>query len=200
MSVKKFLLKIIKYIPHSEFKNSLYRNLFGYKIGEKVTIGKSFIYANKVEIGDNVFIANKNTFSCGSIKIGSNTSIHSGNLFIGGSVFTIGNKSRIINNHYFDLWNSIAIGNNTWVAGKNSEFWTHGSTHTKTKNKDLSIIIGNDIYIGSSTKMAAGTKINDINLIGLGSVVSGEFKEKQTIIAGNPAKVVKNQIDWRVNW
>ncbi|WP_290469532.1 hypothetical protein [Lacinutrix sp. MedPE-SW] len=76
------------------------KNIFGYKIGENVTIGKAYINCKKVIIGDNVKIAN-------------------------------GNNSRVINNHYFDVWNNITIGNDSWIAGKNSEFWTHGSIHKK---------------------------------------------------------------------
>ena len=98
------------------------------------------------------------------------------------------------------MWNSIKIGDNTWIAGKNSQFWTHGSIHTKNENKDLSINIGNNVYVGSSCCFAPGIVINSINLIGLGSVVTNSFPQSETIIAGNPAVVVKQAIDWRLNW
>ena len=197
---KVFILKFIKHIPINFLKIFLLRNLFGYQIGKGVRIGKLIINWNKVDIGNNVYIANNNVFSCDEISIGANTSIHSGNTFRGKGTFTIGKHSRIINNHYFDLWNSIKIGNSTWIAGRNSEFWTHGSIKTKTNNKDLSIEIGDNVYVGASSKFAPGTKIESLNLISLGSMVSGVFNEKETIIMGNPAEVVKDNIDWRDNW
>lgn len=200
MKFRLLLLKLIKYIPSYSIKNFFYRVLLGYSIGKNVRIGKSIINCKKVHIGNNVFIADNNIFSCSEVIIGNDTSIHSGNKFVGVSIFSIGNNSRIINNHYFDLWNNIKIGNNTWIAGKNSQFWTHGSIHTKNGTKDLSIKINDDVYIGSSSLFAPGVVIESINLIGLGSVVSGVFNESKTIIAGNQAKVIKQNIDWRVNW
>ncbi len=198
--MKIFILKIIKYLPFNFLKIFLLNNGFGYTIGHGVKIGKSIINCKKVSIGDNVYIASRNVFSCSEIKIGSDTKIHSGNTFIGKESFVIGKNSRIINNHYFDLWHQIKIGDNTWIAGRNSEFWTHGSIKTKTNNKDLSIVIGDDVYIGSSSKFAPGSKVNSRNLVSLGSMVSGEFNENETIIMGNPATIVKTGIDWRENW
>lgn len=200
MVSKRLLLKFIKHVPPYELKNILLRKLLGYSIGKNVRIGKAIINCKKVVIGDNVFIANNNVISCMELYIGPNTSIHSGNNVIGQGIFTIGESSRIINNHFFDLWNNITIGNRTWIAGKESQFWTHGSLKTKNNTKDLSIKIGDDVYVGSASLFAPGTQICDVNLIGLGSVVNGNFLEKNTLIAGNPAHVIKNNIDWRVNW
>ncbi|RZJ50187.1 MAG: hypothetical protein EOO44_16870 [Flavobacterium sp.] len=178
----------------------LLKKLFNYSIGKNVKIGKSIIKCNKVVIGDNVFIAGNNLIVCNELSIGSNSSIHSGNVILGKANFTLGANSRIINNHHFDLWNNIQIGNNTWIAGKGSQFWTHGSIHTKLNNKDLSIIIKNDVYVGSACYFAPGVVIESENLIGLGSVVAKSFTENKNIIAGNPANVVKRDIDWRENW
>jgi acetyltransferase-like isoleucine patch superfamily enzyme len=200
MKMKSIGLRIIKLIPISALKVFLLRRIYGYSIGENVKIGRVVINCNKVMIGDNVLIGDKTIISCNELYIGSNTSIHSGNVIQGSANFYIGNNSRIINNHYFDLWNNIHIGNNTWIAGKNSEFWTHGSIHTKNSEKDLSIKIKDYVYIGSSSLFAPGVVIESVNLIGLGSVVTGIFKENETIIAGNPAKIVKKNIDWRSNW
>lgn len=200
MKIKSIILRIIKFIPNYEFKVFLLKQIFGYSIGKNVKIGRAVINCNKVVIGDNVLIADRTTISCNELYIGANTSIHSGNVIQGSANFYLGSNSRIINNHYFDLWNNIHIGNNTWIAGKNSEFRTHGSVHTKDNEKDLSIIIKDHVYIGSSSLFAPGVVIESVNLVGLGSVVSGIFKESLTIIAGNSAKVVKNNIDWRSNW
>ncbi|TYA71417.1 acyltransferase [Seonamhaeicola marinus] len=178
----------------------LLKRLFSYEIGSNVKIGRAIINCKDVSIGDNVSIGNRNTFSCKSLKIGANTKIFSGNLFLGNGEFSIGENSRIINNHFFDLYNNIALGNNTWVAGRDSQFWTHGSIHTKTATKDLSIKIENNVYIGSASRFAPGTKLSSTNLVGLGSIVSGNFNTTNTIIMGNPAKIVKQDIDWRQNW
>jgi acetyltransferase-like isoleucine patch superfamily enzyme len=200
MTIKAISLRIIKFIPVATIKVYLLRKLFGYSIGKNVRIGKAIIHCKKVNIGDNVFIADRNVISCNELKIGSNTAIHSGNIIQGGANFYIGNNSRIINNHFFDVWSSIEIGNNTWIAGRNSQFWTHGSIHTKNSAKDLSIHIKDNVYVGSASMFCPGAMVASDNLIGVGSVVSGQFVESKTIIAGNRAKVVKQAIDWRENW
>ncbi|QOG03814.1 hypothetical protein [Flavobacterium sp. MDT1-60] len=197
---KSLFLKIIKHMPSNSLRIFLLEKMFGYSIGKNVKIGKVIINCNKVTIGDNVYIANNNLILCKELSIGQKTSIHSGNVFQGSANFSIGTNSRIINNHYFDLYHNIEIGNNTWIAGKGSQFWTHGSIHTKLKTKDLSIKIKNDIYIGSASCFAPGVCIESENLIGLGSVITKSFLENKTIIAGNPAIVVKQDVDWRINW
>lgn len=197
---KSIFLKIIKHLPVNSVRIFVLKKALGYSIGKNVKIGKVIINCNKVTIGDNVYIASNNIISCNELSIGQKTSIHSGNVFQGSANLSIGANSRIINNHYFDLYNNIEIGNNTWIAGKGSQFWTHGSIYTKLKNKNLSIVLKNDIYIGSASYFAPGVFIESKNLVGLGSVVAKSFLEKRTIIAGNPAVIVKQDIDWRVNW
>ena len=93
------------------------------------------------------------------------------------------------------MHNNVVIGNNTWVAGKGSQFWTHVSIHTKTGHKDLSIAIGDIVYIGSKACFASEVKIESLNLISLGSLVSQSILVKKNIIAGNLSKIVKENID-----
>lgn len=200
MNLKIIKIKAIKFVPTSFLKVHLLRYFFGFSIGKNVKIGKVIFNCKMVTIGDNVYIADNNVFSCNNLTIGANTAIHSGNVVQGAQNFSVGRNSRIINNHFFDVWNSIYIGDNTWIAGKNSQFWTHGSIHTKQGIKDLSIAIKDDVYVGSSCLFSPGTIVDSLNLVGLGSVVSGEFNVNNCIIAGNPATVVKNNIVWRENW
>ena len=197
--MKKILFAIIKRLPTNSLRVFFYRFFFNYRIGKNVSIGKCVINAKKVDIGDNVLIRSDNNISCNVLKINDGVSIHSGNKIIGSANFTIGKQSRIINDHFIDLYNNVTIGENSWLAGKNSQIWTHGSIHTKS-GKDLTVSIGNNVYIGSNTSIAPGVKIGAINLIGLGSVVTKSYTDSKTIIAGNPAIIVKENIDWRKEW
>jgi acetyltransferase-like isoleucine patch superfamily enzyme len=197
---KSLYVRIIRRCPTNYVRILFYRKLLGYRIGENVKIGRCTINCNTVIIGDNVLIRDNNSISCDSLSVGSNTKIHSGNIIQGSSSFSMGNNSRIINEHFIDLWNDVKIGNNTWLAGKGSQLWTHGSIHTKTGLKNLSIHIMDDVYVGSGVKIAPGVLIKSINLIGLGSVVYQSVLTQKNIIVGNPATIVKEKIDWRENW
>jgi len=197
---KPLIAKIIKRIPFNVLRVFFYRRLLNYNIGHNVKIGRSLINCNTVIIGDNVIIRHNNSISCDLFSVGSNTKIHSGNTIVGKSSFSIGENSRIINDHFIDLWNNVNIGNNTWIAGRGSQFWTHGSIHTKKGTKNLGITIKDNVYISSNSSIAPGVTIEGDNLIGLGSVVSKSILLKRNIVTGNPAIVVKQNVDWRENW
>jgi acetyltransferase-like isoleucine patch superfamily enzyme len=200
MLPKKILFKIITLCPFLSIRLWIYKNLFHYSIGKNTYIGRSIINAKKVTIGANVRIVHHISITCNQLDIGDGTSILSGTVIQGDGSFTIGKNSRIINDHYIDLGNDVRIGNNTWLAGKQSQIWTHGSLHTKTGEKDLRVVIGDDIYIGSNTLIAPGVHIAHLNLIGMGSVVTKSIETSRNVVAGNPATIVKQDIDWRENW
>ncbi|MCH8536090.1 MAG: hypothetical protein LAT51_13550, partial [Flavobacteriaceae bacterium] len=93
----------------------------------------------------------------------------------------------------------VNIGNNSWLAGDYSQIWTHGSLKTKL-GKDLSVKIGDNVYLGSGVLIAPGVKINSNNLIGLGSVVLSSIEKKYCVVSGNPSVIVKENVNWRDNW
>ena len=199
--IRKILFKIIKNCPLNYLRKIIYRRFFNYSIGENVYIGKSVINCNQFSIEANAYIGDNNFISSKSVvRIGPGSKIISDNFIIGSSSFSLGKNSRIIQNHYLDLTNPISIGEHTWLAGRNSEIWTHGSTQTKLGLKDLGVTIGNHVYLGSSCLIAPGVKINNLNLIGLGSVVMQSIEGTSNIVIGNPAKITKTDFDWRRNW
>lgn len=55
-------------------------------------------------------------------------------------------------------------------------------------------IIGNDVWIGQNTTIMPGVHIGDGVIIGANSVVGGNV-EPYTIVAGNPARVIRKRFD-----
>ena len=55
-------------------------------------------------------------------------------------------------------------------------------------------IVGNDVWIGENVSILPGVKIGDGAIIGMNSVV-GSNVEPYTIVAGNPAKVIRKRFD-----
>ncbi len=68
--------------------------------------------------------------------------------------------------------------------------------NNKCINKNKPIIVGDNVWIGCRNLILKGTYIGDNIVIGAQSKLSGEFREENTIISGNPAKVVKKDIVW----
>ena len=55
-------------------------------------------------------------------------------------------------------------------------------------------VIGNDVWIGQNALILPGTRIGDGAIIGANSVIGGNV-EPYTVVAGNPAKVIKKRFD-----
>ncbi len=56
------------------------------------------------------------------------------------------------------------------------------------------VIIGNDVWIGANVLILSGINVGDGSIIGAGSVVT-KAVEPYSIVAGNPAKVIKKRFD-----
>ncbi len=101
-------------------------------------------------------------------------------------------NSRISSRHLFDVAGSIIIGENSHIAGANSQFWTHGASVTKRN-----IHIGKNCYIGSAVRFKPGASIGNGNIVGIGSVVTRNFNSENVMIGGNPATILKNNYYWK---
>lgn len=73
-----------------------------------------------------------------------------------------------------------------------------GWTQTPPAREDLPLkgdtVIGNDVWIGQNATILPGVHIGDGAIIGLGSIV-GHDVEPYTIVAGNPARVIRKRFD-----
>ena len=69
----------------------------------------------------------------------------------------------------------------------------------KVCNYPEPIEIKDHVWIGSSVKICKGVTIAENNMIGMGSVVTKSFLETNCVIAGNPAKIVKRNVNWDVD-
>lgn len=58
------------------------------------------------------------------------------------------------------------------------------------------VYIGESSFIGAKTVILAGTKIGKNCIVGAGSVLPGKEYPDNSIIVGNPGRVIGNTIDW----
>lgn len=57
------------------------------------------------------------------------------------------------------------------------------------------IIVGKNSFIGARVTLLPGTEIGENCIIGAGSVVKGKIPNN-SIVIGNPAKIIGNTLDW----
>lgn len=63
-------------------------------------------------------------------------------------------------------------------------------------NPSRDIIIGNHVWIGKENTILKGAMVRDNSIIGAKSLVTKTFNEENVIITGNPARIIKTNINW----
>lgn len=88
----------------------------------------------------------------------------------------------------------VTIGNNVFIGPNVSIFTACHPLDSEERNRGvqwaLPVTIGNDVWIGGDVTILPGVTIGDGVTIGAGSVVTKDVAP-QTVVAGNPAIVIK---------
>jgi acetyltransferase-like isoleucine patch superfamily enzyme len=133
------------------------------------------------------------------------------------AVITIGRNGKVNSNTLFIIMHELKIGNEcniSWNCQFLDDYFhrihyeddfgedvekidtekraTNGSAYMNSNG----IYIGDHVWIGCNTKIYKGSFIGDGCVVASDSVVKGRFEEKNVLIAGNPARVVKRNISW----
>lgn len=121
----------------------------------------------------------------------------------GGCEFIIGDNPRINSKALFVLTekgHNVLIGNNCRFAEEAVLFAADGHSVVDKDTKKLlnrastPVIIGDNCWIGFRSFLTKRTVLPDFTIVAAMSVVSQKFNESYTIIAGNPARIVKNNV------
>ena len=201
----------------SFLKRPMYRWFFGYRIGKRVRIGVSIIDAKHCTIADDVNIGHLNVvIRVKHLEIGDHAKVGHLNIIRGGDEVKLGRYSEIIRmneinsiaepdvvnqidprfllgegsvitaGHKIDFTDRVTIGRRSILGGRNSSLWTHNRQRTRP------IDIGSFAYIGSEIRVAPGGSVPSRCIVGIGSVITSELTEEGKLIAGVPAKAVKD--------
>ena len=177
-------------------KNSTVEIWEPYKFVKKFGSKKSKIYID----GDDNYIRIKNTkHSIYSLRIlGLN---NNNKVFIGENFFSTGNL-QVEFAKCSDL--SLSIGDNCMFGqGVNimlDDFHkimdlTSGEQINKPKK---GIFIGNNVWLARDVRVLKDVSIADNTVVATGSIVTKSSFDNNVILAGIPAKVVKNNITWGI--
>ena len=219
-SKSRLLMLAMCAILPSFLKRPVYRLFFGYKIGKRVRIGLTLLDAGECSIDDDVSIGHFNVVTrVRKLVVKDHVRIGHLNIIRGGDevslgryceimrmneinsipdpdvvnqiepVFLLGDGSIVTTGHKIDFTDRVEIGRRVILGGRNSSLWTHNRQRT------MPIRIGSLVYIGSEIRMAPGSTIPPRSIVGMGSVITNELTEEGKLIAGVPAKMVKDLSD-----
>ncbi len=151
------------------------------KLGKKVLICGG-IYINDCTIGDYTYISGN---SFGGIVSG----FHHTRI---GKYCSIGNHIETLTESSHNYRKKMQY---PFYSMPNSP--KYNPQKAKTEIVIRPIVIGNDVWIGTNVTILGGVNIGDGAVIGAGSIVTKDVKP-YTIVAGNPAKYLKNRFDDKI--
>ena len=63
-------------------------------------------------------------------------------------------------------------------------------------NQNKSVFVGKGAWLGAEVTLLKGSYIPDSCIVGYGSIVTKKFDKENCIIAGYPAKLIKENVNW----
>jgi len=115
------------------------------------------------------------------------------------AVVTIGSGGYINCNTNLIIMHRLQIGDNcaiSWDCQFLDEDF-HEIGYSGKKSNENSIVIGNNVWIGCGVKIYKGTVIPNGCVIASDTTVRGVFEIENSLIGGNPARVIKEGVQWK---
>lgn len=102
------------------------------------------------------------------------------------------NNFQGVGNYFQALDGEIHIGHGTWIAMNVGIITTnHALENPNNHEAGRDVIIGKNCWLGMNSIILPGVTLGDHTVVGAGSVVTKSFSEGNCVIAGNPAKKIK---------
>lgn len=181
---------------------------------DKLILGKSsvighanFVNINRLMLKDGASIGSRNRIRGPfDISIGNHGRISTSNrisrakfpVTYAPATLQLGTYAIITHNHTIDLTCSIFLGDYSIIAGADSQLWTHGYYHADTGldriRIDGSIIIGNNVYVGSRCVFNPGVEVGDAIHLGANCCISKSIHEKGMYVS-QPLRYIENNIE-----
>ena len=70
------------------------------------------------------------------------------------------------------------------------------STGKERINPAKDIKVGNHCWLGLGCMLMKGTELADSTVVAAGTICTKKYEHGNVVLAGNPAKVIKENIDW----
>jgi len=197
-----FLICILPLGPLKPF----FLNKVGHSVHKNAKVGVSIVWGAKLIMKEGSRIKKLNIVRNKSISLEKNATVGSLNYISGGfdivlsegamiinlnsitrgracwkeevSFLKLGINSQITSFASLDLASNILIGNDTVLAGKGIQMWTHGFVHKKNRDRKMvvgAISIGNNVYVAARSAFNPGVSVSDDISIGINTTVAKDL-------------------------
>lgn len=190
----------ISRLPLGRLRVFLYRVLLGYRI-DGGWIGRGSVIAVDEFVAEDIQIGNRNrivgpfAFNAGKgCRIGHDNEVSCENWVMGAEFrrshyarkLVLGDRVMFTSGHFVDVVGEVRIGDQTWLAGRGSQIWSHGLGVV-----ERDVRIGANCYIGSAVRICPGASVPDDSVLAMGSVLTKTIGVRKCLIGGVPAKVIR---------
>lgn len=89
----------------------------------------------------------------------------------------------------------IYIGKGSWIANNVGIITSnHNPADLNNHQEGKNVVLGENCWIGMNSMILPGVNLGPNTIVGAGSIVTKSFLDGNVVIAGNPAKVIKKNI------
>ena len=187
--------------PSPRLRRTLYRRVLGYSIDDSAQVAMfALLSVEHARIGPRARVGRFTRMSGPfELEMDEGARIGPGNVVACGSFASderrsgfrrtcrFGKDTLVTAAHYIDVSGGFELGDQSWLAGRGTQVWTHGAGHG-----GQAVSIGPRTYVGAAARFAPGSSVGPDSVVALGAVVTRPFEEPGVVLGGVPARVVKS--------
>lgn len=155
-----------------------------------------------IGFGDAMFESSSIWQVSGTVEFNGNAVIGPGSKIVVSGNLTIGKNFLVTATTLIIAHKSITIGDNVLFAWDtlimDTDFHKIYDSSEDCTNQPRPISIGNKVWIGCRTVILKGVEIADGVVIGASSTLTKSINRNNSIVGGNPAKMIKENIKWEI--
>jgi len=174
------------------------------KKGAKFIVNGKLILASHYGVTNpaTIFLDENATFQIdGDFGIGNGVLIRvdkNGLLKFGGTDVEVGSgitcNSTIYVNKKVEIGKDFSCAWNVFISDCDWHYIEYDGVPSKIQSD---VLIGNHVWIAHDCSILKGTKIGNGSIVGSHSLLGGKTYPENSLIAGTPAKVIKNNCSWK---
>jgi len=118
-------------------------------------------------------------------------------LHIGANSHIYGARFRLDENAQIFVGENNLISTDVYISGSDGHAIIDCQTGKIINAIKEPLVIGNNCWIGTRVTILKNAFIPNNTIVGAGSLIASKFHEEYTVIAGNPAHVIKRDVCWK---